>query len=83
MIQFTFSNPCDDVPAIALTFSNPCDDVPVIALTFSNPCDDVPVIALTFSNPYDDMLAYWEARQNLPPDSSLFVESMSCHSLPC
>ncbi|MBO7128635.1 MAG: hypothetical protein J6W05_02555, partial [Prevotella sp.] len=28
---------------IALTFSNPCDDMPAIALAFSNPCDDVPV----------------------------------------
>ena len=49
------SNPCDDMPGIALAFSNPCDDMPAIALTFSNPCDDVPAIALTFSNPCDDM----------------------------
>ena len=56
-IALAFSNPCDDMPGIALAFSNPCDGMPVIALAFSNPCDDMPAIALTFSNPCDDMPA--------------------------
>ena len=64
MPQFfgTFSNPCDDVPQIFGAFSNPCDDVPQFSGTFSNPCDDVPQFFGIFSNPYDDLSAYWGGR---------------------
>ena len=55
IIQFTFSNPYDDVPQISGAFSNPCDDVPQIVGIFSNPCDDMPRISGSFSNPCDDM----------------------------
>ena len=55
IIQFTFSNPCDDMPENLGTFSNPCDDVPENLGTFSNPCDDVPEKSGTFSNPCDDV----------------------------
>ena len=55
IIQFTFSNPCDDMPENLGTFSNPCDDVPENLGTFSNPCDDVPEKSGAFSNPCDDI----------------------------
>ena len=55
IIQFTFSNPCDDMPENSGIFSNPCDDMPENSGTFSNPCDDVPQKLGVFSNPYDDM----------------------------
>ena len=55
IIQFTFSNPCDDMPENPGTFSNPCDDVPEKLGIFSNPCDDMPEKSGTFSNPCDDV----------------------------